>query len=47
MNQYGLRVEVKSRRDTVYRAAPPTMTGLRPITSLSQPSGEENSSVPT
>ena len=47
MNQYGSVVVVKSSSATVYTTAPPTITGLRPIVSLSQPSGDEKSSVPT
>ena len=47
MNQYGSVVVVNSSSATVYTIAPATMTGLRPIMSLSQPSGDENSSVPT
>ena len=45
-NQYGSVVVVNSSSATVYRAAPPIITGLRPMVSLSQPSGDEKSSVP-
>ena len=47
MNQWGSVVVVKSRTATVYTMPPAIMTGLRPMVSLSQPSGDENSSVPT
>ena len=47
MNQWGSVVVVKSRTAMVYTMPPAIMTGLRPMVSLSQPSGEENSSVPT
>ena len=47
MNHSGFAVVVKRNIATAYRATPATITGLRPMLSLSQPSGDEKSSVPT
>ena len=46
MNHPGLVVDTNSRVATAYRATPATITGLRPMESLSRPRGAENTNVP-
>ncbi len=45
-NHQGSAVRVKRNMARAYTMIPPIMTGLRPMVSLSQPKGDENSSVP-